>query len=92
MSTDATSSYVADTGSIEAILILLVFLIAFALILGEIVDRVLAAWGGAVGKTCLLRIAGVGTPLQPCRSPIVALVLCGWTPCPCADPRRDPSP
>ena len=47
MSTDATSSYVADTGSIEAILILLVFLIAFALILGEIVDRVLAAWGGA---------------------------------------------
>ena len=35
--------------SIEAILILLVFLIAFALILGEIVDRVLAAWGGAVG-------------------------------------------
>ena len=49
MSTDATSSYVADTGSIEAILILLVFLIAFALILGEIVDRILAAWGGAVG-------------------------------------------
>ena len=49
MSTDATSSYVAATGSIEAILILLVFLIAFALILGEIVDRVLAAWGGAVG-------------------------------------------
>ena len=49
MSTDATSSYVADTGSIEAILILFVFLIAFALILGEIVDRVLAAWGGAVG-------------------------------------------
>ena len=49
MSTDGTSSYVADTGSIEAILILLVFLIAFALILGEIVDRVLAAWGGAVG-------------------------------------------
>ena len=49
MSTDATSNYVADTGSIEAILILLVFLIAFALILGEIVDRVLAAWGGAVG-------------------------------------------
>ena len=49
MSTDTTSSYVADTGSIEAILILLVFLIAFALILGEIVDRVLAAWGGAVG-------------------------------------------
>ena len=49
MSTDATSSYVADTGSSEAILILLVFLIAFALILGEIVDRVLAAWGGAVG-------------------------------------------
>ena len=49
MSTDATSRYVADTGSIEAILILLVFLIAFAIILGEIVDRVLAAWGGAVG-------------------------------------------
>ena len=49
MSTDTTSNYVADTGSIEAILILLVFLIAFALILGEIVDRVLAAWGGAVG-------------------------------------------
>ena len=49
MSTDTTSSYVADTGSIEAILVLLVFLIAFALILGEIVDRVLAAWGGAVG-------------------------------------------
>ena len=49
MSTNATSDYVADTGSIEAILILLVFLIAFALILGEIVDRVLAAWGGAVG-------------------------------------------
>ena len=49
MSTDAASSYVADTGSIEAILVLLVFLIAFALILGEIVDRVLAAWGGAVG-------------------------------------------
>ena len=49
MSTNATSSYVADTGSIEAILILLIFLIAFALILGEIVDRVLAAWGGAVG-------------------------------------------
>mgnify|MGYP003311665792 FL=1 len=49
MSTNATSGYVADTGSIEAILILLVFLIAFALILGEIVDRVLAAWGGAVG-------------------------------------------
>jgi Na+/H+ antiporter NhaD/arsenite permease-like protein len=35
--------------SIEAILILLIFIIAFALILGEIVDRVLAAWGGAVG-------------------------------------------
>ena len=46
---NATAEYVADTGSIEAILILLVFLIAFALILGEIVDRVLAAWGGAVG-------------------------------------------
>ena len=44
----ATES-VTDTGSIEAILILLVFLVAFALILGEIVDRVLAAWGGAVG-------------------------------------------
>ena len=49
MSTNATTGYVADTGSIEAILILLVFLVAFALILGEIVDRVLAAWGGAVG-------------------------------------------
>ena len=49
MATESTSDYVADTGSIEAILILLVFLIAFALILGEIVDRVLAAWGGAVG-------------------------------------------
>jgi len=49
MSTNATSDYIADTGSIEAILVLLVFLIAFALILGEIVDRVLAAWGGAVG-------------------------------------------
>ena len=49
MSTNATSDYIADTGSIEAILILLVFLVAFALILGEIVDRVLAAWGGAVG-------------------------------------------
>ena len=49
MATDSTSDYVADTGSIEAILILLVFLIAFALILGEVVDRVLAAWGGAVG-------------------------------------------
>ena len=36
--------------------------------------RIAGAWGGAVGKTCLLRIAGVGTPLQPCRSPIVALV------------------
>jgi len=35
--------------SIEAILILLIFIIAFALILGEVVDRVLAAWGGAVG-------------------------------------------
>ena len=34
--------------TIDAILILIVFLIAFALILGEIVDRVLAAWGGAV--------------------------------------------
>ena len=49
MSANATSDYVADTGSIEAILVLLVFLIAFALILGEVVDRVLAAWGGAVG-------------------------------------------
>jgi len=49
MSTNGTSDYIADTGSIEAILVLLVFLIAFALILGEIVDRVLAAWGGAVG-------------------------------------------
>ena len=49
MATDSTSDYVANTGSIEAILILLVFLIAFALILGEVVDRVLAAWGGAVG-------------------------------------------
>ena len=49
MATESTTDYVADTGSIEAILILLVFLIAFALILGEIVDRVLAAWGGAVG-------------------------------------------
>ena len=49
MVTNATADYVADTGSIEAILILLVFLIAFALILGEVVDRVLAAWGGAVG-------------------------------------------
>ena len=49
MSTNATSEYITDTGSIEAILVLLVFLIAFALILGEVVDRVLAAWGGAVG-------------------------------------------
>ena len=49
MSTDGTAEYIADTGSIEAILVLFVFLIAFALILGEIVDRVLAAWGGAVG-------------------------------------------
>ena len=49
MAAESTTDYVADTGSIEAILILLVFLIAFALILGEIVDRVLAAWGGAVG-------------------------------------------
>ena len=49
MSTNSTSDYIADTGSIEAILVLLVFLIAFALILGEVVDRVLAAWGGAVG-------------------------------------------
>ena len=49
MSTGGTTEYVADIGSIEAILVLLVFLIAFALILGEIVDRVLAAWGGAVG-------------------------------------------
>ena len=49
MATESATDYVADTGSIEAILILLVFLIAFALILGEIVDRVLAAWGGAVG-------------------------------------------
>ena len=49
MATESSTDYVADTGSIEAILILLVFLIAFALILGEIVDRVLAAWGGAVG-------------------------------------------
>ena len=49
MSTNATADYIADTGSIEAILVLLVFLIAFALILGEVVDRVLAAWGGAVG-------------------------------------------
>lgn len=49
MSANATSDYIADTGSIEAILVLLVFLIAFALILGEVVDRVLAAWGGAVG-------------------------------------------
>ena len=49
MPTNSTTDYVADTGSIEAILILLVFLIAFALILGEVVDRVLAAWGGAVG-------------------------------------------
>ena len=49
MSTNASSDYIADTGSIEAILVLLVFLIAFALILGEVVDRVLAAWGGAVG-------------------------------------------
>jgi len=49
MSTNGTAEYIADTGSIEAILVLFVFLIAFALILGEIVDRVLAAWGGAVG-------------------------------------------
>ena len=49
MATESTTDYVADTGSIEAILILLIFLVAFALILGEIVDRVLAAWGGAVG-------------------------------------------
>jgi len=49
MVAESTTDYVADTGSIEAILILLIFLIAFALILGEIVDRVLAAWGGAVG-------------------------------------------
>ena len=49
MATGTTSEYIADTGSIEAILILLIFLVAFALILGEIVDRVLAAWGGAVG-------------------------------------------
>ena len=49
ITTNATAGYVADTGSIESILILLVFLIAFALILGEVVDRVLAAWGGAVG-------------------------------------------
>ena len=49
MATESTTDYVADTGSIEAILILLIFLIAFALILGEVVDRVLAAWGGAVG-------------------------------------------
>jgi len=49
MSTSSTTDYVADTGSIEAILVLFVFIIAFALILGEVVDRVLAAWGGAVG-------------------------------------------
>ena len=49
MTTSSTSNYIADTGSIEAILILLIFLVAFALILGEIIDRVLAAWGGAVG-------------------------------------------
>ena len=49
MATSSTSEYITDTGSIEAILILLIFLVAFALILGEIVDRVLAAWGGAVG-------------------------------------------
>ena len=49
MATSSTTDYIADTGSIEAILILLIFLVAFALILGEIVDRVLAAWGGAVG-------------------------------------------
>ena len=49
ITTNATAGYVADIGSIESILILLVFLIAFALILGEVVDRVLAAWGGAVG-------------------------------------------
>ena len=49
ITTNSTAGYVADTGSIESILILLVFLIAFALILGEVVDRVLAAWGGAVG-------------------------------------------
>jgi len=49
MATSSTSDYITDTGSIEAILILLIFLVAFALILGEIVDRVLAAWGGAVG-------------------------------------------
>ena len=59
MSTNATSDYIADTGSIEAILVLLVFLIAFALILGEVVDRVLAAWGGAVGMLLAVPITAV---------------------------------
>ena len=39
MATESTTDYVTDTGSIEAILILLVFLVAFALILGEILKE-----------------------------------------------------
>ena len=34
--------------SIDAILILLIFVVAFVLILGEFVHRTLAAWGGAL--------------------------------------------
>jgi len=44
--------------TIDALLILLIFVIAFALILGEIVDRTLAAWGGAVGMLLIGKFYG----------------------------------
>ena len=44
--------------SIDALLILLIFIVAFVLILGEFVHRSLAAWGGAVAMLIIGKIYG----------------------------------
>ena len=44
--------------SIDAILILIIFIVAFVLILGEFVHRTLAAWGGAVAMLIIGKIYG----------------------------------
>ena len=67
--------------SIDAILILIIFIIAFVLILGEFVHRTLAAWGGAVAMLIIGKMYGTldwcsghgfcapGFELRVCRVP-----------------------
>ncbi len=44
--------------TLAATLILLIFIVAFVLILGEFVHRTLAAWGGAVAMLIVGKIYG----------------------------------